>query len=123
MMSILLVIAGLMGAAGITVAAVGAHAYLGAGLDSAGYMLLFHAAAVVGVVAAVDRGLLSRTLGLIAATGLVIGALLFSGDVTLPIYAGFELFPSAAPAGGILMIASWVAVAVAAAIPPAKAPA
>jgi uncharacterized membrane protein YgdD (TMEM256/DUF423 family) len=123
MLSILLVVAGLMGAAGITVAAVGAHAYLGAGLDSAGYILLFHAAAVVGVVAALDRGLLSRTLGLLAAAGLAVGAILFAGDVTLPIYAGFELFPAAAPTGGILMIASWVAVAVAAAIPPAKAPA
>jgi uncharacterized membrane protein YgdD (TMEM256/DUF423 family) len=86
-------------------------------------MLLFHAAAVVGVVAALDRGLLSRTLGLLAAAGLAIGAILFAGDVTLPIYFGFELFPAAAPAGGILMIASWVAVAVAAAIPPARAPA
>lgn len=120
MMAILLVLAGLMGAAGITVAAIGVHAYPGAGLDDAGNMLLFHAAAVVGVVAAVDRALLSRVVGLLAAAGLVIGALLFAGDVTMPIYAGFELFPGAAPAGGVLLIISWVAVAVAAAIPPAK---
>jgi uncharacterized membrane protein YgdD (TMEM256/DUF423 family) len=120
MMSILLVVAGLMGAAGITVAAVGAHTYLGAGLDSAGYILLFHAAAVVGLVAAVDRRLVSRTLGLVAASGLVIGALLFSGDVALPIYAGYELFPMAAPTGGIVMIVSWVVLALAAAFSPPK---
>jgi uncharacterized membrane protein YgdD (TMEM256/DUF423 family) len=120
MMSILLVIAGLMGAAGIMEAAVGAHAYLGAGLDTAGYILLFHAAALVGLVAAIDRRLLSRTLGLLAAAGLAIGALLFAGDVTLPIYAGFELFPGAAPTGGVLLIVSWLAVAVGAAITPPK---
>lgn len=121
MMAILLVLAGLMGAAGITVAAIGVHAFPGAGLDIAGNMLLFHAAAIVGVVAAVDRGLLSRPVGLFAAAGLVVGAVLFSGDVTLPIYVGFELFPGAAPTGGVLLIVSWVAVALAAAIPPAKA--
>jgi uncharacterized membrane protein YgdD (TMEM256/DUF423 family) len=120
MISILLVLAGLMGAAGIMAAAVGAHVYLGAGLDSAGYILLFHAAAVVGIVAAIDRGLLSRGLGMLAAAGLVIGTLLFAGDVTLPIYAGFELFPGAAPTGGILLIVSWLALALAAAITPPK---
>ena len=120
-MSILLVLAGLMGAAGITLSAVGAHVYPGAGLDSAGQILLFHAAAVLGVVAATDRGLLSRTLGIPAAWGLVIGSLLFAGDVSLPIYAGVGLFPSAAPAGGIILIVSWIVAAVAAATPPARA--
>ena len=121
MMSILLVIAGLMGAAGITLSAVGAHAYPGAGLDSAGQILLFHAAAVLGMVAAIDRGLLSRTVGIPAVWGLVIGTLLFSGDVSLPIYAGVGLFPKAAPTGGIILIVSWIATAVAAATSPAKA--
>ena len=119
MTSLLLVIAGLMGAAGITVAALGAHAYLGAGLDSAGYILLFHAAAVLGAVAAIDRGLLMRTIGLLATVGLVIGSLLFAGDVVLPIYAGFGLFPMAAPTGGVILIVSWIGLALAAAIRPA----
>jgi uncharacterized membrane protein YgdD (TMEM256/DUF423 family) len=115
MMSILLVIAGLMGAAGITLSAAGAHAYPGAGLDSAGQILLFHAAAVMAVVAALDRGLLSRALGVPAAWGLVVGTLLFAGDVSLPIYAGVGLFPKAAPTGGIILIVSWIAAAAAAA--------
>jgi len=120
MMSIMLVIAGLMGAGGITLAAVGAHAYPGAGLDSAGQILLFHAAAVLGVVAATDRGLLSRQIGSLATAGLIVGSLLFAGDVTLPIYAGVGLFPGAAPTGGIILIVSWIATAVAAAVPPAR---
>ena len=121
MMSILLVIAGLMGAGGIVLSAAGTHAYPGAGLDTAGQILLFHAAAILGVSAAIDRGLLSRALGLLSAWGLVIGSLLFAGDVSLPIYAGVGLFPKAAPTGGIILIASWIATAVAAATPPARA--
>jgi hypothetical protein len=42
--TILIVLAGLMGAGGVILAAVGAHATPGAGLDSAAYMLLFHVA-------------------------------------------------------------------------------
>ena len=49
--TIFIVLAGLMGASGIALAAAGAHAAPGAGLDSAASMLLFHAAAVVGAVA------------------------------------------------------------------------
>ena len=120
MMSILLVIAGLMGAAGIALSAADAHAYPGAGLDTAGQILLFHAAAVMGVAAAIDRGLLSRTLGLPAAWGLVVGSLLFAGDVSLPIYAGVGVFPKAAPTGGVILIVSWLATALAAVTPRAK---
>ena len=120
MMSILLVITGLMGAAGITLSAIGTHAYPGAGLDTAGQILLFHAAAVLGVAAALDRGLLSRTLGVPAAWGLVAGSLLFAGDVSLPIYFGVGLFPKAAPIGGGILIISWIATAAAAATPPAR---
>jgi uncharacterized membrane protein YgdD (TMEM256/DUF423 family) len=120
MMSILLVVAGLMGAVGIALTADGAHAYPGAGLDSAGQILLFHAAAVFGLAAAIDRGLLLRGLGIPAAWGLVIGSLLFAADVSLPIYAGVGLFPKAAPAGGIVLIVSWVATALAAATRTAK---
>jgi len=120
MISILLVIAGLMGAAGIVLSAADAHAYPGAGLDTAGQILLFHAAAVMGVAAAIDRGLLSRTLGLPAAWGLVVGSLLFAGDVSLPIYAGVGVFPKAAPTGGVILIVSWLATALAAVTQRAK---
>lgn len=120
MKAVLLVLAGLMGAAGITVAALGAHVYVGAGFDAAGNILLFHAAAVLGTVAIIDRGLLTYSIGLLSAAGLVLGSLLFAGDVVLPVYAGFGLFPSAAPIGGTLLIVSWVGLAVAAAVQPAQ---
>jgi uncharacterized membrane protein YgdD (TMEM256/DUF423 family) len=112
--TILIALAGLMGAAGVVLLAAGAHAAPGAGLDSAGQMLLFHAAAVIGTAVALHQGLLVRPLALAAAIGLVAGAALFSGDVALKALAGHRLFPMAAPTGGFISIASWLGLAVAA---------
>jgi uncharacterized membrane protein YgdD (TMEM256/DUF423 family) len=42
---------------------------------------------------------------------------LFAGDLTLRQYAGHSLFPFAAPAGGALLIISWLLLAVAVAWP------
>jgi uncharacterized membrane protein YgdD (TMEM256/DUF423 family) len=112
--TILIALAGLMGAAGVVLLAAGAHAAPGAGLDSAGQMLLFHAAAVIGIAVALHQGLLVRPLALAAAIGLVAGAVLFSGDIALKALAGHRLFPMAAPTGGFISIASWLGLAVAA---------
>jgi uncharacterized membrane protein YgdD (TMEM256/DUF423 family) len=114
--TILIALAGLMGAAGVVLLAAGAHAAPGAGLDSAGQMLLFHAAAVIGAAVALRQGLLFRPLALAAAIGLVVGAALFSGDIALKAFAGHRLFPMAAPTGGIISIASWLGLAVAAVV-------
>jgi uncharacterized membrane protein YgdD (TMEM256/DUF423 family) len=110
---LLVILAGLMGAGGIVLAAASAHALPNTGLDSAGHMLSLHAAAVLGGAAAVQAGLLWRPLGIVALFGLVLGALLFAGDITLRAYAGHRLFPMAAPTGGSIMIASWAALAAA----------
>ena len=44
---VLILIAGMMGASGVVLAAAAAHAKSGMGLDGAGYLLLFHAVAVL----------------------------------------------------------------------------
>ena len=62
-LAILVVLAGLMGASGVILAAVSAHVAPGTGLDSAAYMLLFHAAAILGGAATVHQGLLWRPIG------------------------------------------------------------
>lgn len=111
---ILIAIACVMGAAGVILAAAGAHAVPGAGLDSASSMLLFHAPAVIAATLAAGTGLVSRPIALIAASGLIIGATLFAGDIALRAYTGQRLFPMAAPSGGIVLIASWLTLAVAA---------
>ena len=112
--TVLIVIAGLMGAAGIGLAAAGAHAAPGAGLDSAGNILLFHAAALLAGTAALQAGLMLRPIGLIALFALVLGAVLFSGDIALRALAGHRLFPMAAPTGGMVLIAAWLLISVAA---------
>jgi uncharacterized membrane protein YgdD (TMEM256/DUF423 family) len=111
---IVLVLAGLMGAGGIVLAAAGAHAASGAGLDSAAYMLLFHAAAIIGVSALAQQGMLWRPLALAALAAWIIGSALFAGDLALRAFAGHRLFVMAAPSGGIILIAGWLAFAAAA---------
>ena len=110
----LILIAGLMGAGGIVLAAAGAHAAPNAGLDSAAYMLLFHAAALLGGAALMQQGVLWRPLLLAVLIAWVVGAALFSGDIALRTFAGHRPFAFAAPAGGIILIAAWLSVAVAA---------
>jgi len=112
--TIFIALAGLMGAAGIALAAASAHAAPGAGLDSAAYMLLFHAAALVGGAALIQQGVLWRPLALVVLAAWIVGAGLFSGDIAMRAFAGHRLFPFAAPSGGMIMIAAWLALTVSA---------
>ncbi len=114
MTQILLALAGLMGAAGIALAAAGAHGKPGAGLDSAGYLLIMHAVAVMAGVALARQGLIARPLAPVMMWGFVLGAALFAADVAARAWIGTRLFPFAAPAGGLIMIASWAVLVVAA---------
>jgi hypothetical protein len=111
---IVLVLAGLMGAGGVVLAAVDAHAMPGAGLAGAAYMLLFHAAALVGgaralpagrAVAAADarrsRRVDRRRHALLRRRG---AARVCRAS---PV-------PMAAPSGGIILIAAWLGFAAAA---------
>ena len=114
---ILIGLAGIMGADGVILAAASAHGADASRLGSASSMLLFHACAVMGTVALIERGILHARIGMVAAWGFVIAAALFATDLTLRQYAGHGLFPMAAPTGGTLLIASWLGLAVAAAWP------
>jgi len=105
---ILLALAGLMGALGVVLTAASAHGKPGAGLDSAGYLLLLHAAAVIAAAAAARAGLLVRPIALATLCGFVLGAGLFAADVAARAYLGQRLFPMAAPTGGTILIVSWL---------------
>jgi uncharacterized membrane protein YgdD (TMEM256/DUF423 family) len=109
-----LIIAGLFGATGIALAAAGAHAAPGAGLDSAANMLLFHALAILGGTALLLQGMLSRPPALVALAAWALGTILFSADVALRALVGHRLFPMAAPMGGIILIIAWLVLAAAA---------
>jgi len=113
----LIVAAGLMGSAGVVLAAMSAHGSDAARLQPASAMLLFHAPAVIGAVLLVERALVAPRVALIAACGLILGAALFAGTVTLHQFTGRSLFPMAAPTGGTVMILSWLVLALAAVLP------
>jgi uncharacterized membrane protein YgdD (TMEM256/DUF423 family) len=114
---ILVILAGIMGADGIILAAASAHQPDATRLASASSMLLFHATAVLAVVALAERGVIHLRIGIAAAFGFFVAAALFAGDLTMRQYVGHSLFPMAAPTGGTLLIVSWLVLAVAAAWP------
>ena len=114
---ILIVLAGIMGADGVILAAAAAHQPDASRLASASSMLLFHATAILGIVALAERAIVHARIGMASAFGLVIASALFAGDLSLRQYAGHSLFPMAAPTGGTLLIVSWLMLAVAAAWP------
>ena len=66
---ILIVLAGIMGADGVVLAAASAHQADASRLASASSMLLFHATAVLAVVALAERGVIHLRIGVAAAFG------------------------------------------------------
>jgi len=114
---IIVILAGVMGADGVILAAIAAHQGDAATLVPASSMLLFHATAMLAVVALSERGILSTKGGLATAFGFFVAAAMFAGDLSLRHFAGHGLFPLAAPIGGTLLIVSWIALAIAAAWP------
>lgn len=105
--------AGLYGAAGVALAAAGAHLG-GAGslATTAAYFALFHAAALVGMSTAATAS--HRPIPLLLAASLVaLGTLLFSGHLALHALSGLVPVPFAAPVGGTITILGWLVAAVA----------
>lgn len=98
-------VAGLYGASGVALLAAGAHALPEANLDIAGSILLFHAAALLALVA--GGRIAWRNF---AALLIVLGCLLFSGDLVFRAVTARHLFPMAAPAGGVALIVGWLVV-------------
>ncbi len=114
---VLVILAGVMGGDGVILAALATHQGDAALLSPASSMLLFHALAVLASVVLIERGIIHTGLGLAAAFGFVIATTLFAGDLCLRHFYGHGLFPFAAPSGGTLLIASWLALALSAAWP------
>jgi uncharacterized membrane protein YgdD (TMEM256/DUF423 family) len=115
-------LAGVMGACGVGLAAAAAHGTSAAGLDSAAWLLLFHATAILGAASLAHQGQLWRPLALAAMTCFFAGGALFAGDIAMRAFAGNRLFPMAAPAGGTLLLIGWLVLAAAALAAMAAAP-
>jgi uncharacterized membrane protein YgdD (TMEM256/DUF423 family) len=107
---LILVWAGLAGAAGVALAAAATHKVDSPALTTAATMLTLHAAASVGIVSVAFRTArpcywLGTALLMLAA------ASLFSGEIAFHTLTGDASFRMLAPTGGTLMIASWLIVA------------
>lgn len=111
-----LALAGVTGAAGVSLAAVAAHKVQTPALATAAMMLMIHAAAALAMIALSLRMNLQKGW-LTLATAMLAAVALFSGDVTLFSITGEHLFPYAAPIGGSTLILTWLATAALATIP------
>jgi uncharacterized membrane protein YgdD (TMEM256/DUF423 family) len=101
----LLFAAGLLGASGVALSAAAAHQGI-ANVATAASFLLMHAPAFLAL------SLLSgNRLRSIGSWTLLLGLVIFSGDLLARAYLGTRLFPMAAPSGGVLMIGGWLVIA------------
>lgn len=104
---LILFVSGLMGAAGVALAAAASHGGDTTFLGSASTMCLAHAPVLLGLYLA-HRHFRTATL---AALVLGLGTIIFAGDLVARHFLGERLFPLAAPIGGMGMMIGWVLVA------------
>ncbi len=107
---ILIALAGLSGALGVGLSAAAAHLTGGSHLTTAAQFLLFHAPGLLALAALIATGAVHPTLAQVAGFILVLGLVLFCGDLSRRAFTGVPLFPRAAPTGGIVLMIGWVLV-------------
>lgn len=105
-------VAAFLGAAGVALAAMAAHGGGHPSLPTAAQFLILHGAAALALVA-VGRDAAAARAYLVAATLMVLGVALFSGDLATRAFLGDRLFPFAAPLGGSTLIGAWLVAGVA----------
>ncbi len=101
-------VGGLFGLAGIALSAAAAHVGDERLLGGAAAMCIAHGPALLALGLAGDRLKTALPAGIL----MIVGNLLFSGDLLARHFLGSGLFPMSAPSGGITMMAGWLAVAV-----------
>ncbi len=119
--SLLVVLAALAGAAGVAEAASAAHqsdepllqtsSHL---LQTSSLFLLLHATAVIAIAGFAHAFPHKSKSMLGAASLLLLGCIVFCGDLSMRAFMVSRLFPMAAPLGGSLLIIGWLATAVSA---------
>lgn len=102
---ILVFVGGLCGAAGVALSAAAAH--LGGAFEGTVASFLLMHAPVFLAVGLVGANRIMRTASLV----LLVGLVLFCGDLLARDFLGSRLFSMSAPIGGTLLIAGWLAVA------------
>lgn len=114
---VILALGSLAGLLGVALAAAAAHIAPTGSLQTAAQFLLVHAGPLLALGGLSGSGRLRPGPTRLAAAGLVLGLVLFSGDLALRALAQTPLFPMAAPTGGILLMLGWALAALAALLP------
>lgn len=109
-----LALAGLLGAFGVALAAAGAHVTGGNFLPTAGHYLVMHAGVLAAMVALAPHMQEGRWALRSAALLMIIGVVLFAGDLALRGLADMRLLWGTAPVGGTTLIAGWLCLGLAA---------
>ncbi len=109
--SLIMMIAALQGAAGVSLAAAAAHVDGSAKLATASLFLMVHAGAGLALAALAASTPAANRLAQ-ATFALQAGVTLFAADLALRVLGSGKLFTYAAPIGGSLTILSWLAVAI-----------
>jgi uncharacterized membrane protein YgdD (TMEM256/DUF423 family) len=109
----LVVFAGLFGIVGISLAAAASHLDDPRLFGSASLMCLVHAPALLALALGAGRLRTAYPAGVL----MIVGVLLFSGDLIKRHYTGTALFPMSAPSGGIAMMAGWLVAAIGGLLP------
>lgn len=105
---VLTALACLAGLLGVALSAAAAHIPGADSLKTAAQFLLFHAPAILALVAFGAAGLVRAGLARAAAGLVVLGLILFCGDLSVRTWLQHPLFPMAAPTGGFALMGGWL---------------
>ena len=103
-----LLLAGLLGAAGVALSALAAHGADQRLLGAAAAACMAQAPALLALAIGWEKVRMAP----VAATLIGVGCVLFAGDLVVRTRVGQGLFPMSAPTGGFMMISGWIALAV-----------
>ncbi len=110
----LMVMGALAGLLGVALSAAAAHGPGGPNLETASRYLLLHAPVLLATAALARAEAISPGMGRIAGWLIVLGLVLFCGDLTMRALRNAALFPMAAPIGGFVLMGGWGLLALAA---------
>ena len=113
----ILALACLAGLLGVALSAAAAHIPGADSLEIAAQFLLFHAPAILALTGLGAAGLTRPGLARTASGLLVLGLILFCGDLSVGTWLERALFPMAAPIGGFALMGGWLVGAVSVLLP------
>jgi uncharacterized membrane protein YgdD (TMEM256/DUF423 family) len=114
MIRLLVALGAVAGFLGVLLSAMGRHWANAQHLTTVAQFLLMHAPALLALAALLGAGLVHDRIGAAAGLALVLGLVLFCGDLAARDFLARPLFPMAAPAGGLVLMLGWILILAAA---------